>query len=101
MFPGVNILKVFTFITDDEAQCARGFAIGNPFQSSLIIRARPEQTRLEDLADASFLGKLLVLPAKVRQDWKVIARYKDSSLFGRIISNEEKKSFITMSPELF
>jgi hypothetical protein len=46
---------------------------------------------LEDLADASFLGKLLVLPSNVRLDWKVIARYKDSSLFGLNISNEEKK----------
>jgi hypothetical protein len=26
-------------------------------------RARPEQAQLEDLLDASFLGKLLVLPA--------------------------------------
>ncbi len=42
------------------------------------------------LSDASFLGKLLVLPANVRLDWKVIARYKHSSLFGLIISNEEK-----------
>ncbi len=42
--------------------------------------------------DATFLGKLQVLPANVRQDWKVIARYKHSSLFGLIISNEEIKS---------
>jgi hypothetical protein len=34
---------------------------------------------LECLSDASFLGKLLVLPANVRPDWKVIARYKNSS----------------------
>jgi hypothetical protein len=38
------------------------------------LRARPEQTQLEDLSDASFLGKLLVLP--VRLDWRVFARYK-------------------------
>jgi hypothetical protein len=54
------------------------------------LRARPEQTQLEELSDASFLGKLLVLPAKVGLDWKEIARYKHSSLFGLIISNEEK-----------
>jgi hypothetical protein len=29
-----------------------------------------------NLSDASFSGKLLVLPATVRLDWKVIARYK-------------------------
>jgi hypothetical protein len=52
---------------------------------------------LEDLSDASFLDKLLVLPANVRLDWKVIVRYKHSSLFGLVISNEEK-SFITLTP---
>jgi len=39
----------------------------------------------------SFLGKLLVLPANVRLDWKVIARYKHSRLFGLVISDKEKK----------
>jgi hypothetical protein len=53
------------------------------------LRARPEQTQLEDFSDASFLGKLLVLPENVRLDWKVIARYKHSSLFGLFIGNEE------------
>jgi hypothetical protein len=47
--------------------------------------------------DASFLGKFLVLPANVRLDWKVIARYKHSSLFGLVICNKEK-SFITLTP---
>jgi hypothetical protein len=53
---------------------------------------------LEHFSDASFLGNLLVLPANVRPDWKVIARYKHSSLYGIVISNEEK-SFITLTPE--
>ncbi len=39
------------------------------------------------------LGKLLVLPANVRLDWKVIARYIHSSSFGLVISNEEKKFY--------
>jgi hypothetical protein len=30
--------------------------------------------QLESLSAASFLGKLLVLPANVRLDWKVISR---------------------------
>jgi hypothetical protein len=47
--------------------------------------------KLEGLSDASFFGKLLVLPTNVRLDWKVIARYKHSSLLGLIIRNEEKK----------
>ncbi len=57
----------------------------------LNLRARPEQTQLEVLSDASFLGKLLVLPANVRQDLKVIARYKHSILFGLIVCNKGKK----------
>jgi hypothetical protein len=61
------------------------------------LRAKPEQAQLEDLSDISFLGKLLVLPAKFRVDLKVIARYKHSILFGLIICNEEK-SFITLTP---
>ncbi len=61
------------------------------------MRARPEQTIVEDLSDGSFLGKLLMLPANVRLDWKVIARYKNSSLFGLVVSNKEK-SFITSTP---
>jgi len=52
---------------------------------------------LEDLSDATFLGKLLVLPANARLDWKVIARYKHSSLFGLVICSEEKR-FITFAP---
>jgi hypothetical protein len=39
------------------------------------------------------LGKLLVLPANVRLDWKVIARYKHSSLFGLDISKEGEKFY--------
>jgi hypothetical protein len=53
------------------------------------LRARAEPT----LLDASFLGMLLVLPANVRLDWKEIARYKHSSLFGLVISDEEKKFY--------
>jgi hypothetical protein len=44
----------------------------------------------------SFLGKLLVLPPNVRLDWKMIARYKCSSLFGLDVS-DEGKSFITLT----
>jgi hypothetical protein len=55
------------------------------------LRARPEPTQLEHLSDASFLGKLLVIPANVRPDWKVIAGYKHSSLLGLVVSDEGKK----------
>jgi hypothetical protein len=63
------------------------------------LRARPEPTQLEDLSDASFLGTLLVLPTIVRLDWKVIARYRHSSLFGLIVSNEGKKFYI-LTPDV-
>ncbi len=52
---------------------------------------------MEDLSYASFLGKLLVLPANVRLDWKVIARYKHFSLFGHVV-NIKEKSFIILTP---
>ncbi len=55
------------------------------------MRARLEPTQLECLTAASFLGKLLVLPANVRLDLKMIARYKHSSLLGLIVSDEENK----------
>ncbi len=57
------------------------------------MRARPEPTQLEQLSDASFLGKLLVLPANVRLEWKVIVSYKHSSLIGLIDSDEGKKFY--------
>jgi hypothetical protein len=63
--------------------------------SSALFTADP--LPLENLSGVSFFGKLLVLPTNVRLDWKVIARYKHCSIFGLIISNEEK-SFITMTP---
>ncbi len=64
------------------------------------MRARPEQTQSEDLADASFMGELLVLPENVRLDWKVIARYKYSSLFGPVFFDKEK-SFKISTPGVF
>ncbi len=59
----------------------------------LELRARPKPTQLEHISDASFLGKLLVTPANVRLDGKVIDRYKYSSLFGLVFCNEEKKFY--------
>ncbi len=61
------------------------------------MRARPEQTKLEDLTHASVLVKLLVLPANVRLDWKVIARYKHSAYLA-LSSTTKKKSFIALTP---
>jgi hypothetical protein len=46
---------------------------------------------LEQLSDASFLGKLLVFPPNVRLDCKVIASYKHSSLLCLVVGDEGKK----------
>jgi hypothetical protein len=54
------------------------------------LRERPKLTQLEYLSDAYFLGKLLMLPANVRLDWKVIARYKHSSLLGLVVGDKGK-----------
>ncbi len=48
---------------------------------------------MEHISDVSFLGKLPVLPANVRLDWKVIASYKHSSLFGLVVHDEGKKFY--------
>ncbi len=39
-----------------------------------------------------------MFPANVRVDWKVIACYKHSSLFGFINSDEGKNIFLTFTP---
>ncbi len=57
------------------------------------LRVRAEPTQLEHLSDAFFLGKLLVLTANGRLDWKAIASYEHSSLFGLIINKEGKKFY--------
>jgi hypothetical protein len=54
---------------------------------------------MEHLSDASFLGKLLLLPANNRLDWKVIASYEPSNFFGLFISNKGKK-FYNIRPRL-
>jgi hypothetical protein len=64
------------------------------------MRARPEQTQLEDLSVASFLSKLLVLPANVRLDWKVIPPTNTLAyLASSSAMKKRKKSFITLTTE--
>jgi hypothetical protein len=61
--------------------------------SVLHLTVRPEETQLEELSDASFLGKLMVLPTNFRLDWKAISRYKHSCLLGLVISDEGKRFY--------
>ncbi len=63
------------------------------FSQVLEFEGRPEPTQLDHISDASFLGKLLVLQANGRLDCKVIATYKQSSLFGLVVSDEGKKFY--------
>jgi hypothetical protein len=66
--------------------------------SSWILEFEGKARANPNLSDASFLGKLLVLPENVRLDWKVIvARYKHCSSFGLVFCNEEK-SLIPLTP---
>jgi len=59
--------------------------------------ARPEPTQLEHLSDASFLGKLLVLLANVRLDWKGLP----GNTLGYLSSSSamKEKSFIALTPD--
>ncbi len=63
--------------------------LGNSFQSGIEFEGK---ARVNPIG-APFLGQLLMLPANDRLVWKVIARYKHSSLLGFIISNEGKKFY--------
>jgi hypothetical protein len=65
----------------------------------LEFEGKARANQIVYLSDASFLGKLLVLPANVRLERKVIARYKHFSLFGLVVSNEGKK-FYSMDTRL-
>jgi hypothetical protein len=51
------------------------------------------KSRANPIGAHFILGKLLVLPANVRLDWKVIASYNHSSLFGLVVSDEGKKFY--------
>ncbi len=64
------------------------------------MRARPEPAQSEYLSDASFIGKLLVLPAIVRLDWKVIASSNTLAYLASLTVTKEK-CFITLRPPVF
>ncbi len=63
------------------------------------MRSRPEPTQLEHLSDASFLGKLLVFPANVRLDWKVIASTNTLAYLASLPVMKEK-CFITLTQDV-
>ncbi len=63
----------------------------NPFQSGLKFEGKARANPIGGPFRCFLLGYFLVLPANVRLDCKVFARCKYFSLFGLIISDEEKK----------
>ncbi len=58
------------------------------------MSARPEPTQLDHLSDASFLGKLLVFPANVTLDWKMIAS-TNTLAYLALSTVTKEKCFIT------
>jgi hypothetical protein len=66
----------------------------------LEFESKPRANPIGAPFRASFLGKLLVLPANIRLDWEVIASYKHSSLFGLVVSDKVKK-FYNVGPRSY
>ena len=52
---------------------------------------------MEHLSDASFVGKLLVFPANVRLDWKVIA-ITNTLAYLALSTVTKENYFITLTP---
>ncbi len=65
---GVNIIKLFSFVADAEAQQARVFVLGNPFQSGLRIwgqvQSQPNRSNFQILPSWKVLpsGRLRPYP---------------------------------------
>ena len=89
---GVNVINFFPSsltMRPNKLECLSLETLSSQvLEFSSKARANPIG---EHLSGAYFLDKLLVLPAIVRLDWKVIARYTCSSLFGIDDSYKEKK----------
>jgi hypothetical protein len=79
--PGVNDIKLFPSLLMMRPNKLECLSLKTLSSQVLEFEGRPEPTQLEHISDASFLGKVLVLPANGRLDWKVIASYKHSRLF--------------------
>ncbi len=83
---GVNVIKLFSFVTDNKANKLKGSSLET--LSSQVLEFEGKASAIPTPFRCYLLGKLLVLPANVRVDCKVIARYKHSSLFGLVVRYE-------------
>jgi len=69
------------------------------FSSQVLeFEGKARANLFEHLSNTFFLGKLLMFPGNALLDWKVIADYKHTSLFG-LISSDERKKFIKFPPD--
>jgi hypothetical protein len=64
----------------------------------LIWGQAQSHPKLEHLSYASFLGKLLVLPANVRLDWKKSLPGTNTLAYLASLSATKEKSFTTLTP---
>ena len=93
MTPGVNITKLFSFVTDTRPNKLEQLSLETLSSQILDFEGKARANLIGAHSRCFLLGKLLVLPANVRLDWKVIASYKHSSLFDLVISDEGKKFY--------
>ncbi len=55
--PGVNIVKVFFFVTDSRSKYARVFVTLVFFRLAIYLRARPEPTQVEHFTVPHTMGR--------------------------------------------
>jgi hypothetical protein len=93
--PGVNVIKLFPFVSYDETMRL------NKLDRLSFETLSSQVLEFEGKARAETIGapfrcflmdKLLLFPSNVILDWKMIASYKHCSLFC-LIDSDEGKSF--------
>jgi hypothetical protein len=61
--PGAKVIKLFSFVTDEEAKKLECFLLFSLIQ---YLQMRPELIQVEHLVGAPFRGRLLALLANIR-----------------------------------
>ncbi len=83
--PVFNVLKLFPLSLTMRTNKLEGLSL-ETLSSQVLVFEGKARANPEHLSDTSFSGKLLMLPANVRLDWKAIARYKHSSLLQKTVN---------------
>ncbi len=113
--PGVNVTKLFFFVTDEVANWAGAMIPGKHFQPFMKFvskaRAWPSVVAISrngsDATRIFFYGHVISIPGNgehpLTRNYQTVlecfAGEIHSSLFGFFIGDEEKKSFITFSTD--